>query len=136
MDNQIPMIYNSGMANDDDQKTVDPTDDQILNQDPNDDGQQPGADPLAQEPQEDEQIERSEDDETESPNVQGEESASGSASKPSSDDDVGEMMEEVTGSEPKPGQTLAEQVDEAERARRGMPPKEDEEQEEKDEEAA
>lgn len=54
----------------------------------------------------------------ESPAVAGEEEASGSAPAPTSDDDVGKMVEEVTGQEPKPGETVADIVNQAERERR------------------
>lgn len=58
------------------------------------------------------------EEEEEAPAVQGEEEASGSAPAPTADDDVGEMVEEVTGKEPKAGETVADIVNEAERERR------------------
>ncbi len=64
-----------------------------------------------------------------SPTEAGEESVSGSSPSPSSDDDVGEMYKQVFGHEPKPGETIADEVEEAEKARRGIEPHEEEEQE-------
>lgn len=56
------------------------------------------------------------------PAVTGEEEASGSAPAPTSDDDTGEMMEEVTGEEPTHGETLADIINQAEEERT-RPPK-------------
>lgn len=69
------------------------------------------------------------------PAQQGEEEASGSAPGVTSDDDVGEMVEEVTGEEPEPGKpfSIAEEVEKDEKARRGMPPKPAETEEEEPE---
>ena len=61
----------------------------------------------------------------------GEQSASGSSPATTSDDDVGEMVEETLGEEPVPGKpfTLADQMEKAEKSRRSMPDKEEESQE-------
>lgn len=68
-------------------------------------------------------------DPSESPSDIGEQSAGGSAPKVTSDDDVDDMVEEVTGQEPKIGQTFSDMVNEAERARHFGNPDEDNEEE-------
>lgn len=55
------------------------------------------------------------------PSVQGDDDLE----SPTSDDDVGEMVEEVTGREPKPGETFTDIVNRAERERH-HPPQKDE----------
>ena len=66
--------------------------------------------------------------EEEDKRVYGETSISGSMPDPGSDDDVGEMYKKVVGHEPK-GKTMAEEVEEAEKVRRGGIPHEGEEKE-------
>ena len=53
--------------------------------------------------------------------VYGEETMAGSSPDPESDDDVAETYKKVIGHEPKKGESLADEVDEAERSRRGQP---------------
>lgn len=55
---------------------------------------------------------------TQSPAIAGEESASGTASIPTSDDNVGDMVEGFTGEEPELGELPSDMVNEAERNRR------------------
>lgn len=55
---------------------------------------------------------------TQSPDDIGEGRASGTAPIPTSDDDTGKMVEEVTGEEPDLGETVADIVNKAERDRR------------------
>jgi len=45
----------------------------------------------------------------------------GDVDNPEKDDDVGEMYKEVIGHEPKKGESLADEVEGAERFRRGQP---------------
>jgi len=53
--------------------------------------------------------------------VYGEEAMGGSSPSPDSDDDIGEMYKEIIGHEPKKGESIADEVEEAERFRRGQP---------------
>lgn len=62
------------------------------------------------------------------PAVAGEEDVSGSAPRPDTDDDVGEMVEEVLGDEPKPGQTIGDIINEAEESRHHAPEREEPEE--------
>ena len=72
---------------------------------------------------------RPSDDQVKTPSEADEESAGGSASDVESDDDVDEMYEAVFGHKPKPGVTMADEVEAAEKARRGHPVHEEEEEE-------
>jgi hypothetical protein len=71
---------------------------------------------------------RSGKDPAASPAVQDEESASGSAPDVRSDDDVGEMVRQIAGREPEPGETLADIINEAEKELH-RPPEEPKEKE-------
>jgi hypothetical protein len=64
-----------------------------------------------------------------SPAEEGEESASGSSPRPTADDDVEEMVEEVIGIKPKKGQSLADMINKSERARVGFEDEEEEDEE-------
>lgn len=66
---------------------------------------------------------------SQSPAVRDEEEASGSSPGPTSDDDIDEMVKEVAGREPEPGETFTDIVNKAEESRR-RPPEEPEPQEE------
>ena len=68
-------------------------------------------------------------DVTQSPAVEDEESVSGTTPLPTSDDDVGEMVEDFTGKEPQLDELPTDMVNEAERRRRigedeDVPPRE------------
>lgn len=63
------------------------------------------------------------------PSVQGEEEISGTSPSPTSDDDTDQMIKEVSGDEPKPGQTIGDIVNEDEKARHGLTPQEEEAEE-------
>lgn len=64
-----------------------------------------------------------------SPAEEGEEAASGTAPRPTADDDVEEMVEEVIGIKPRKGQSLADIINKSERARIGFADEDDEEEE-------